>query len=463
MAKAPIAFRSNPGKYNFLGTTQLVNAYAEQLGEDAKGPLAVLPSEGLVQFADTGEGPCRGMIFMEDLDVLYSFHSSSAWKITSDGTATRIGTIPGIDQVQLSRNQKADPQIIVQGAAGVQFIESDSVAYSADTDFPENIVTADVVSNYAAYGQVDGTFTLSGINDAKTVDPLDFDNFDHKAGKLVRIQEDNGELIGLCSSWMEFFRDTGNADFPFQTVAPPRSRGLLAKNSVVKSDNTLMFAGDDNNIYRMDNYNPVIISTHEVSRLIEADTGRADIIAFAYDRGGHKFACFSGTDWTRCYDSATQTWHSRSSYHLDYWRARHSVRAFNKTILGDSQTGKLFYLDPAMFTEDSGILLWKVVSPPLHVFPHGAILDAVHFDLATGFGSLGTTPKVMLRVSKDGGNTFGNYRELSLGVPGDKAARVTARRLGEFGEKGIVFELSISDPVARALVGCDVEIRPLKR
>lgn len=461
--KAPIAFESRPGKYQFLGTAQLVNAYAEALGESGKGPLAVLPAEGLVQFTDTDSGPCRGMIFMEDLNKLYSVHSSSVYMTNSAGTTTRIGTIPGVDQVQLSRNQKADPQIIVQQSAAVQFIESDAVNFSADSDFPASVVTADVISNYAVYGQEDGTFTLSGINDAKTIDALDFDEFDHKAGKLIRIQEDNGELIGMCSSWMEFFRDTGNADFPFQTVAPPRSRGLLAKNSVVKSDNTLMFVGDDNNAYRMDNYNPVITSTHEFSRLVEADTGRANIIGFSYDRGGHKFACFSGTNWTRCYDSATQTWHSRQSYHQNTWRARHSVRAFNKTIVGDSQSGKLFYLDPDTFTEDSGILVWKVISPPLHVFPHGAILDAVHFDMATGFGSLGTTPKVMLRVSKDGGNTFGNYRELSLGVPGDKAARVTARRLGQFGPKGIVFELSISDPVARALVGCDVEIRPLKR
>jgi hypothetical protein len=40
---------------------------------------------------------------------------------------------------------------------------------------------------------------------------------------------------------------------------------------------------------------------------------------------------------------------------------------------------------------------------------------------------------------------------------------VTARGLGQFGPKGIVFRLRISDPVARGLVGTDVEVRPFKR
>lgn len=108
MAKAPIAFRSSEGRYKFLGTTQLINAYAEKMGEDGKGVIAVLPCDGLVTFSSTGaDSPCRGLIFMEDLDLLYSIHSNDVYKIISDGTSVRIGTIPSVDQVQLSRNQKA--------------------------------------------------------------------------------------------------------------------------------------------------------------------------------------------------------------------------------------------------------------------------------------------------------------------------------------------------------------------
>jgi hypothetical protein len=468
MTAAPIAFRSDPGRYSFEGTTQLINAYAHKLGNDAKAPLAVYPCEGIVQFADTGDGtPCRGMISMEDLEKVYSIHSSGAYKIVSAGTSTRIGTVPGVDHVQLSRNQKADPQVVVKADAGLQVIESDSLSYITDTDLTGegDTISADYVGGYHVYLLEDRRFFISTLNSAKFIDALDFATFEQRAGKGVRVIEDNGELIGLCSSWMEFWRDTGNADFPFEPIGF-KSRGCKAGNAVVKCDHTIMFPGDDNNIHRLDNYNPKIISSSEVSRLIESDASASSMIGFAWDRGGHSFANFTGTNWSRCYDAATQTWHKRESYGYTTWRAQHSVRAFGKTLVGDRLTGKIGYFDRDTYTEFGDPLVWKVISPPLHVFPNGAILDAVHFDLATGYGTLsgqGSSPKVMLRVSVDGGNTFGQYRELELGTTGDYKARVTARRLGRFGPKGIVFELSISDPVARALVGTDIELRPLKR
>jgi hypothetical protein len=462
MTALPVAFRSNEGKYKFIGTTQLVNAYAELVGNDGKGNLAVLPTEGLVEHADTEAGPGRGMIYLEDLDKLYAVHPSSCYLIDEEGTATRIGTVPGIDPVQLSRNQKADPQVFVQSASQSQVIESDSLSNVTDDDFPDGVVTSDYVSGYTIVGLADRTFWKSTINSSKLWESLDYATFEQRAGKLLRVKEHAGELVGFCSTWMEFWRDTGDADFPFSPIGW-KSRGLKAANAVVSSDNTLMFPGDDNNVYRLANYDPTIISTHEVSRLIQNDASGGDIAGFGYDRDGHAFACFTGSDWTRCYDSATKVWHARKSYGHDRWRANYSVRAWGKTLVQDRLSGKIFYLDKDAFTEDGGVMVWQVISPPMHAFPNGGIVDALHIDLSTGYGSLGTTPLVMLETSVDGGNTFTQYRELSLGSPGQYQARVTARRLGRFGPKGMVFRVSISDPCARALVNVDAEVRGLKR
>lgn len=467
MTTAPIAFRSDPGKYLFLGATQLVNAHAEKLGPDSKGALGVMPSDGLVQFSETGSGtPTRGMLFMEDLDKLYVVQSSSCYKITSNGTATRIGTVPGTDTVQMSRNQKTDPEVVIKTDAGVQVIASDALSYVTDTDLTSNgdVITADYASNFHLYGFENRVAFFTNANEAKIIDPLDFFTAEQRAGKLVRIIEDNGEAVFLCSSWTQFFRNVDDPDEPFHPIAF-KGVGLkdVAADAVVKSDNTILFPTNLNTIVRVDNYNPIVVSSNEVSRLLEAET--SDMLGFSYDRGGHAFSVFTGTGWTRSFDAATQVWHSRQSYGQTTWRAQHSVKAFGKTLVGDKLTGKIFYLDSETFTEDGDTLVWKVISPPLHVFPNGAVLDAVHFDVATGYGTLsgqGVDPKIMLRVSKDGGETFGQYRELSLGAAGDRV-RVTARRLGEFGPKGIVFELSISDPVARSLVNCDVQLRPLKR
>lgn len=474
MTTAPIAFESAEGRYSFEGVAQLLNAYAEKRGPDAKRPMSVLPADGLVEFVDTTAGPCRGMIYLEDIDKLYSIHPQRAYKVTFDGTtatATQIGIAPGSDVVQLSRNQNATPQVVIRSDFGLQYIDtgSDTVIAISDTDIPSSCISADFVSGYTVYGFADRTFYISSINDSTAVDALDFATFQQRAGKLVHVEENAGELYGLCSNWLEVWRDTGNPDFPFEPLTF-KPVGLLAPDAVVKCDQQVMFPGRSTegtgNIYRLDNYTPTPVSTPTVARLIRSDASPEAIQAFSWASGGHAFANFTGSTWSRCFDAATQVWHTRQSYGYDTWRARHSVYAWGKTIVGDALSGKLFELDSDTYDEDGGTMLWGVDSPPLHVFPNGGIVDALHIDVATGYGlssGQGSDPLIMLETSTDGGNTFTNYRELELGIQGTYSTRVTARRLGRFGPKGIVFRLRISDPVARAIVGTDVAVRPLKR
>lgn len=468
MTAAPIAFQSSEGRYSFEGVAQLLNAYAEKRGDDAKAPLSVLPCDGIVEFLDEATTACRGLIFLPDIEKAYSVHANSVWRVTNTGgvpAATRIGTIPGFDPVQISRNQNATPEIMVRCDAGLYVIYADSVYVVDDTDLPEDAVTADYVSGYTAVGFAERTFFLSGINDSRNYDALDFATFQQRAGKLVRIVEDGGDMFGFCNSWFEVWRDTGNPDFPFEPLSY-QPRGLMSYDAVCRCDNTLMFPGDDGIFYRLQNYQPQRVSTHSIERLIQNDANQGSLRAFSWSRGGHAYAALSGTDWSRCYDASTGVWHTRQSYGYDTWRARYAMQAWGKTIVGDALSGKLGYLDSDTFTEYGGTMLWGVDSPPLHVFPHGGIVDAIHFDLATGYGLLsgqGSNPKLMLQVSVDGGNSFGQYRELELGVTGKYQTRVTARRLGRFGPKGITFRLRISDPVVRALVNTDIEVRPLKR
>jgi hypothetical protein len=466
MTALPLPFRSIAGKYAFIGQPKLLNVYPEKLGEDQKAPLALLPCPGLTSFCSITDTPCRGNIYVEDLDVAYSAHSSGIFKITSAGVSTRVGALPGTDTVQFSRNQATIPQISVHCDAGEYYIEADVVKKVSDPDLP-TAISQDHAGGYTAYGIEDGRFFLSSLNACQTVDGLDFATAESSADKLVRVKADRGDLFLFSQKTVEQWRNTGNADFPFEPSANAIQKGLVASDAVVPSDNTLMFPGEDNIVYRLSGSAPQRISTHDIERLLQNDTARESVIGFAHAWEGHSFATWTGTDWTKCYDSATQTWHDRQSYGVDNWRAQHSFRAWGKTLYGDRLSGKLFYLDTNAFVEDDSPLIWGIDSAPMHVFPRGAIVDALHLDLATGYGKVSTTaqgydPLVMLSTSIDGGNTFRDERQLSIGKSGDRI-RVTARRLGAFGPLGMVFRLRISDPVVRALINVNVDVRPLKR
>jgi len=73
--------------------------------------------------------------------------------------------------------------------------------------------------------------------------------------------------------------------------------------------------------------------------------------------------------------------------------------------------------------------------------------------LATGQGS---DPIVLLRLSRDGGQTWGEEIRMHAGALGAYTQRCLARRLGQ--ARDTVFEVTVSDPIAWSLVGAWLDL-----
>src|SRR4029077_12322433 len=127
----------------------------------------------------------------------------------SDGTATRLGTIPGSDVVQISRNQAAAPQITIQCAAGIYYIQSDVVAMVSDVDLPTPVISQDQVAGFTAYGLADRRVFLSSINETQTINGLDFQTAEQSPDPLKRVKGNGGDLVVFKQRSVEFWRNTG--------------------------------------------------------------------------------------------------------------------------------------------------------------------------------------------------------------------------------------------------------------
>lgn len=471
-----VAFQSNPARYTFAGDARLTNAYAEKQGNDAKAPLAVLPCPGMKQACVATDTPGRGQIFCEDLAAIYSVHSSGVFKITRTSqepfvlAATRIGTVPGVDQVQMSRNQASPVQISIHAAAGEFYIEADVVKQVTDDDVTtEAIVSQDNVKGYTVYLNSAGKFMWSAINNCNDVDGLDFATAEQAADGGTRVKANGSDVFFFGVQTIEPWRIVADLDLPFELIGGAvQQRGMIAPQAVVESDNTLKFPGEDNIYYRLTNYAPQRISTHYQERLLESDPSRETVLGFPWNFEGHAFASWSGTDWSVTHDAATGVWHDRQSYNLTNWRARNGVRAWGKTIVQDSQSGTLFYFDADTFAEGEDPLIWGVDTAYLHATgSNGGIVDALHIDVATGVGAplatdQGFDPIMMLSWSTDGGSTFKGHRQLRLGKRGKTNTKIKTRRLGRFEDKGIMFRVRVSDPVIRSILSMTASVRPLK-
>lgn len=459
-------FGSSAGKYNFLGTANLTNCHAELRDDNGKAKYVIVPSDGTTLFSAVTDTPSRGSIYLDDLDLAYSVHSGRVYSVNSAGTATSLGVVPGIDKVRLARNQKSTPQIVIRCDIGVYSVESSMVNKIIDDDLPtvEDICDHD---GYIVYLIADGRFFLSGLNEATTIDALDFATAEQSADLGVAVASSSGYLFIFGSETIEPWRNTGDADFPFTRMPTVIPRGCGGKWTIAKFDNTLTFL-DNHGIYgRLDGFQFKRISDHEVERLVQTESDPAVIEAQSWTRGGHEFLELKGTSWSKVYDANTQKWHDRETYGESVWRHNNAFAAWNKTIIGDRLTGNLYYKDATVNTEASAVQIATMRFPPLQSFGNGFILDALHLDFLTGQGVVTTTaqgydPELMLRVYKDGGNTLSFERRLKTGKRGEYG-RVTTRRLGKCGPQGAVIEIAMSDPVGRALALADANVRPLRK
>lgn len=456
-------FGSNRGKYNAMGNSSLINCHAEIGGEQGRSRYTITQSDGLKSFETGIDTPTRGAIYLPDLGLVYSVHSSSIWKIDSAGAETLIGSIPGTDLVELTRNQKATVQIGVRCDAGVYIVENDAVTPLVDEDLPD-VATMDQQGVYTVYGIEDGRYFISGINEMTTISGLDFDAADQSADLLIRVKALGSEIYLFGQKTIEVDRNTGQADFPYEPIGETIRTGIGAKFSVQEFDNSLAWIGDDFIVYRLDGFTPVPISSHEVEAKIRDDAGRANIESTQWTRGGHHFYVITGTDWSYAFDAATQQWAERKSYKESRWRGRVALEAFGEVLMGDRLSGDFFKLDSNTFDENGTTMVSEITFPDMQAFPNGGIVDAFHIDFVTGKGvriatASGSDPKLMLDWSDDGGNTYGNVRNLPLGKEGVYKTRLTTRRLGRFARNGRVWRMRISDPVPRALSLADAQLR----
>jgi hypothetical protein len=156
------------------------------------------------------------------------------------------------------------------------------------------------------------------------------------------------------------------------------------------------------------------VSNRAIERTIAGDAAPAAIMASSHNVEGHAFAVFSGADWTRVFDAATQFWHSRESFRLGRWRARFPVKAWGKTIVGDELTGNLYFLDKDSFVEGDQPLVWGVDTPVFTCSPRRRDRCAAYRcgDRRRPDHGSRAAPKLMLSWSTDGGATFKGHREL---------------------------------------------------
>lgn len=302
-----------------------------------------------------------------------------------------------------------------------------------------------------------------------TMNPLYFATAEGSPDQLITIFAHGAELWLLGSATTEVWANNGDTTtFPYQLIQGTfMQQGIVAKSSIARMDNSLFWLTSNEEgqgmVVRTAGYQTQRVSTHAIEKTFAEyarQFGITDAIAYTYQQEGHSFyvLTFPSANATWVYDVSTKQWHERAYRQGDGSLGRHRSNCHiffnNNNVVGDWETGRIYTMDLDAYDDAGNPLIRIRVSPHVTQELTNTAYHRLQIDMDTGEGLLegqGSNPVGMLRWSDDGGKTWSNIRETSLGALGNRNIRALFTRLGSARDR--VFEFSVADPIKVCLVG----------
>ena len=452
------------GKSPNVTSNTLINAYYEFQKEKDRTRVAIYGTPGYTEFIDNGNTPWRGLRVVND--ILYGVHRSNFYSINNAGTITGLGSI-GTESGRVDITDDGFYITVVDGADIYTYdlsAPATPIAVVADADRPTAPNTcvfqgARVLTDENGTGQFKG----GGNYDPTAWNPLDFATAESNPDHLVRVINYRGTVVLFGSYSSEFWQNVGGSGFPYSRIlGADIEYGLAARWSVGKFAGTYAFLAQNREgqaiVAALEGYAPPRrISNFELEHLINSYDSVSDATGFGYMLGGHPMfqLNFPTANKSWLYDGSTQYW-TELRYGTD---ARHrgeiAVDFVNQTLISDYENGKLYILDAEALTDNGDTI--HTTLRGRHIFNQKKKLrfDRLELGLEAGTGlttGQGSNPVAGLKVSKDGGHSFGTTTFAPMGKEGEYAKRCIWRRLGS--GRDMVPEITIAEPIKKAFTDC---------
>jgi hypothetical protein len=448
MARLQLPVHSYTLRSTPASPARLVNCYAEALPADAKTPLILSRAPGVASFSTVGNGPIRGM--HDAFGYLFVVTGTTLYRLDSAVSVLDMGTIPGTGWVSMDHN--IDTLVIVAepNAYTCDPATFGSVAQITDVDFTgRGAKYVKFVDNYLLFMEPNsGRFFGADVGSATSFNALNFATAEAAPDDLVGMTVDHRQVVLLGEKSGEIWENTGAAGFPFErSINGFFEIGCFNGDTVAKMDNSVLWVANDYTVRKLQGVTPQRISTHAVEQFlttVDLSTGKA----YAYSQDGHFFYVLTFSTGCWVYDATTNEWHERSSYPNDYYKWKCHAAVHGRQYVGDFQSDAIGYFDPEVYTEAGGTQRMEWIYQPIYAENRRAFHNRLEVVMEVGVGlttGQGSDPEMMMAYSDDGGQTWTNLPNKSIGPIGTYETRVVWTGLGSARQR--VYRGAISDPV----------------
>ena len=447
-----------------------INLYPEQNTKDAEVPYTHYCTPGLTLLAQGIVAEVR-QLYTASNGLLFAVIGNIIYYVPDNFVLQEIGTIASQSGL-VSMYDNKFTLIILDGSTQGWSIDLASLQF--DIFNPSNFEGGNqirYIDTFLVSSSLNGNIQSSD-SASTNYNALSIATMSGDADQLQIIDVVHKEIWSFGYRTTEVWTNSGAFPFPFEPIPGVfLQHGCAALRSLAKWGLNIFWLSQDNNgqalVMQGTAYKADIISTPAIADAIGKYGKISDAIGFCYQQGSHIFymLTFPEANATWCYDLSTQLWHERGyldeNGNLVRHRANCVAQAYNKTIVGDWQNGKLYQFDLNKYTDDGNPIL------RLRSFPH--ILndgDRVSYSNFMADIEVGTemdpsiNPQLNLRWSDDRGVSFGNGLQQTLGRSGQYRTMPSWSRLGFARDR--VFELSWTAAAATALNGAWIQVEKME-
>lgn len=407
----------------------LEQAPTEKTGKMLQSRMALLATGTTL-----GEGPIEALMIKDG--VLGGDQFAVSGGNIYRGT-TNLGALEGDGPVSIAGNEGG-----IMVAAGSTMRHYNGTTLS-DVLFPDGVGVAKVISGagrFIALREDTGKFYWTPIL-SSTIDPLDFATAENQPDRAKDALFIDDILMIFGTETVEFWPNTGDGDLPFQPLeGRVIEKGIRATGCAVAIGSTFAWVTNENQVCLSDENN--IISNNGLQERISASS---DVSLFSFVMGGNEYLCLQIDDETQVYQPRTGAWSEWKSYGQSRWAAS----CYSSGFFGSDIDGRILTLGDGH--EDLGGPLERMWTAGQPIDGGGVRISNVVARVNVGQSPYLTgdyvEPSIELRLSRDGGKTWGKWFRKSLGPQGRYRQEVRWRGLGLASRPALLMQFRVTDPV----------------
>lgn len=411
----------------------LVNMFSEQaITEPRKFALQSFP--GLtVEGSALGNGPVRALLKKDGVE------GGDLIAVSDDGLyvdGTLAGYMSVVAPVSIAGNEIG---YVATGGGDAVYGTGGSLAIVA---FPDAAPVTKVIEQGGRFLFLrEGTQAFYWTPPlAVTIDGLDYASAESEPDRLLDMVDLGGRIALLGANSIEFWQPTGDSELPYTPIQGVEyKKGIRATGCAAVFDNSFAWVSPDNIVYGAGNV-PQRISDAGVEELIAASaTCRVDSYFFE----GHEFLKIGLDAMTVEFDAQTRQWNER----------RTGIASFRGgpvapgPLFGSNTDGHIYtlsgYTDLDGYHERS-FCAGAVLNSPVPVDNLVVRTNPGATEYPTGEYA---EPTIEMFQSYDGGRTFDDPLQASLGEQGHYRREIEWRALGLADAPGFFAKFRVSDPV----------------